>query len=84
MCGIVHVPVAHDELCFVNTKAGTGYCSTSLDSQIKTALLALSALSIRQRSQLLFNTDTSYIFAFLETVKILGNVSNTLISLSIT
>ena len=24
LCGVVHVPVAHDELCFVNAKAGLG------------------------------------------------------------
>ena len=24
LCGVIHVPVAHDELCFVNTKAGLG------------------------------------------------------------
>ncbi len=24
LCGVVHVPVARDELCFVNTKAGLG------------------------------------------------------------
>ena len=24
LCGVVHVPVAHYELCFVNAKAGLG------------------------------------------------------------
>ena len=24
LCGVVHVPVARDELCFVNAKAGLG------------------------------------------------------------
>ena len=37
LCGVVHVPIARDELCFVNAKAGSVYCSTSLNSQIKTA-----------------------------------------------
>ena len=30
LCGLVHVPVACDELCFVNSIAGLVYCSTSL------------------------------------------------------
>ena len=45
LCGVIHVPVAHDELCFMNTKAGLSCFSTSLNSQIKTAFLTLSALS---------------------------------------
>ena len=37
LCGVVHVPVACDELCFVNAKLDWVYCTLSLNSQIKTA-----------------------------------------------
>ena len=34
-CGVVHVPVPKNELCFVNAKVGLGSPSTSLKSQTK-------------------------------------------------
>ena len=37
LCGLVHVPIACDELCFVSFQLDWVYCSKSLNSQIKTA-----------------------------------------------
>ena len=37
LCGIVHVPVARDDLCFVNAKAGLGLLFNVFVSLIKTA-----------------------------------------------
>ena len=55
--GVVYGLVACDEICFVDSKDVLGLLFLSLNSQIKTALLTLSALSIRLNCLLLSNAD---------------------------
>ena len=55
LCGVVHVPVARDELCFVNAKAGLVLLFNFFNSLIKTLELTLSALSIRLNCLLISN-----------------------------
>lgn len=47
MCGVVHCPMPHDELCFVVSKVDWDFCITSLKIKTEKKLLTPSAFNIR-------------------------------------
>ena len=52
LCGIVHVPVAHDELCFMNAKAELGLFFNVFEQSKKEGVI--NSLSIINRPELPF------------------------------
>ena len=63
LCGVVHVPVACDEIRFVNTKAGLGLLFNVFKQSNQDSINYSLSLSIRLNCLLLSNTAISWIFA---------------------
>ena len=85
LCGVVHVPVAHDELCFMNTKAGLGLLFNVFEQSNQEGVI--NSLSIVNKTELPITIQRGQQVGSLhlvETVKIPGNVLNTSNSSSIT
>ena len=49
-CGVVHVPITHDELCFVNSKSGLSLLFNVFDQSNKDS--GINSLSITNKSEL--------------------------------
>ena len=63
LCGVVHVPVACDELCFVNAKAGLGLLFNVSEQSNQDGFINLSALSIRKNCNYYPTQTTSRFFS---------------------
>ena len=50
LCGVVHVPLACDELCSVNAKAGPGLLFIVFEQSNQDGVINFSAFSIRLSS----------------------------------
>ena len=50
LCGVVHVPVAHDEICFVNGKAGLGLLFNVFEQSNQDGVI--NSLSIVNKTEL--------------------------------
>ena len=50
LCGVAHVPVAHDELCFVNAKAGLGLLFNVFEQSNQDSVI--NSLSIVNKTEL--------------------------------
>ena len=75
LCGIVHMPVACDELCFMNAKAGLGLFFNFLEQSNQDAVI--NSLSIVNKTELPLAIQCGQQVGSLylvETVKIPGNV----------
>ena len=78
LCGVVHVPVAPDELCFVNAKAELGLLFNVFEQSNKDGVI--NSLSIAKKSKLPVTVrlgQQAGSLYLMETVKIPSNILNT-------
>ena len=75
LCGVIHVPEAQDELCFVNTKAGLGLLFNVFERFNQDSII--NSLSIVNKTELLITIQRSQQVGSLhlvETFYIPGNI----------
>ena len=85
LCGVVHVPVARDELCFVNAKAGLGLLFNVFEQSNQDGVI--HSLSIVNKTELPITIQRGQQVGSLhlvETVNIPGHVLNSSLSSSLT